>query len=66
MQGAVSTFSRQDLDDCAHLTSYYALALANAQLQDAQRKADRQTKVAMDMMGKHSWVKSVVRVGIRC
>ena len=32
------------------MASYYALALANAQLQDARRKADQQTKVALDMM----------------
>jgi len=44
-------FTQQDLEDCMMLAACYALALTNAQLQEANRKATEQTKVAVELMG---------------
>ena len=50
-QGQTMAFTQQDLEDCMMLAACYALALTNAQLQEANRKATEQTKVAVELMG---------------
>jgi len=44
-------FTQQDLEDCMMMAACYALSLTNAQLQETNRKAIEQTKVAVELMG---------------